>query len=101
MILGHRLNALGDDIDTQVKACLQNPPDNRLPGAVPLDIPHKEHVQLQVVGLELGEEIESRVTRPEVVNRDLHSRLLELAHRLGERIVIRYGFVLGHFEHER
>ena len=69
-------HTLCDDCNRQVLADLHNAFDNRLAGAAGVDSIHELDVELDVVGLEFAQQIESGVSRTEIVDRRPESQLL-------------------------
>lgn len=68
-----RLDAFGNDVDAQVHAYLHDAANDRLTRPMFFDASHEIHVNLYLIRLEFGQEIQARVARAKVIDRKLNA----------------------------
>ena len=72
-VLLQRLDAFRDHVNAKIITRLTNRPDDRLARSMPFYAAHDLHIQLDQIGLKIRQEVKPRISRAEIVYRDLQA----------------------------
>lgn len=98
VVFGEGFDAFGDDVDVQVGAGFEHGADDGLAGRMAFDAADEAHVELDLIGLEVGEETEAGVGGAEVVDGEADAEVAVLVHEADEAGAIVDDVGLGDFE---
>ncbi len=99
--LGRRLDAFGQHRDVELAGDEQGRREDRLAGAAGVDAAHEMHVDLDQVGLEIGEQAQSGIAGAEIVEGRDEAHLAVLGDDVLQMRDIGHLLALGELEHDR
>lgn len=96
----HRLDTLADQLDVEIAAEGHDRPGDRPAGPVPVNVPADRHVELDYVGLEIGQHAQTRVAGAKVIDGGDHAVTAIFLENRAQMRQIPRGLDLGDLENQ-